>query len=319
VGDVQAVANAPLSTENRRENASVLSRAEYNLAREHQLGIISAQSPQGPIADYLLKVLGNRDFYAYRDFPVHQTIRQDSFKTINNFCTIQSVIIDWSRNRVLFSYRPSYAALGPFFSYDLATGRISPWRTPDPFCGTPAFQADSRFLDGAFALAQARGMRLDREGWEKIMTSLDQDSEVNPFLKADWTFDAALALGRLDEARRASQWIDHVFPDYYLGPLDLGMCAYKEQNWKEAQSRFLESSRRIINSPATQILALACASAASHRLGDQERAAQLRMEASAALAGSWIPHDFDALLKDYVPDNDVADLLRRISQEAAGR
>lgn len=318
-GDVQAVANAPLSAENRQENVSVLSRAEYNLAREHQLDLVCAESPQGPLADYFLKVLRNRDFYSYPDFPVNQTIRQDSFKTINNFCTIQSVIIDWPRNRVLFSYRPSYAALGPFFSYDLATERITPWRPEDPVGGTPGFQADSRFLDGAFALAQARGMSLDREGWEKIMTSLGQDPDVNPFLRSEWTFDAALALGKLDEARRASQWIDHAFPDYYLGPMDLGMCAYKEQDWKEARTRFLESSRRIINSPATRILALACASVASHRLGDQEKAAQLRTDACAALAGSWIPEDFDSLLKDYVPDSEVAGLLRGISQEAARR
>jgi hypothetical protein len=318
-GDVQAVANAPLSARNRRENASVLSQAEYNLAREHELDVLNAQAPQGPLADYMLKVLGNRDFYSYVDFPVHQTLQQDSFKTINNFCTIQSVIIDWPRGRVLFSYRPSYAALGPFFSYDLATGEIRLWRAEDPVCQTAEFKADSGFLDKAFALAQARGMSLDRDGWEKVMASLDRDSGMNPFLKADWTFDAALALGRLDEARRAAQWIDHAFPDYYLGPLDLGMAAYKEQDWQEARARFLDSSARIINSPATQVLAIACASAASHRMGDQEKAEQLREQARRALAGTWIPQDFDARLKSYVPDNEVADLLRRISQEAVGR
>jgi hypothetical protein len=316
-GDFQAVANAPLSPANRSENASVLSRAEYNLAREHELRIFSREAPQGSLADYLRGALGNRDFYGYHDFPVHQTLRQDSFKTINNFCTIQSVIIDWPRNRVLFSYRPSYAALGPYFSYDLTTGRINPWRPADPLCSTAGFQADSRFLDNAFALAQARGMSLDRDGWERIMATMSQDTEMNSFLKADWTFAAALALGNLDAARRASQCIDQAFPDYYLGPLDLGLCAYKDQDWSEARTHFLDSTRRVINSPATQVLALACASVASQRLGDREEAAALRAEARGKLDGSWIPQDFDARLKDYVPDNAVADLLRQISREEA--
>jgi hypothetical protein len=318
-GDVQAVANAPLSAENRRSNASLLSRAEYNLAREHELGVLTAERPRGPLVDYLLGILGNRDFYSYHDFPVNQTLQQDSFKTINNFCTIQSVIIDWPGNRVVFSYRPSYAALGPFFSYDLATGEIRLWRAEDPVCQTAEFKADSGFLDSAFALAQARGMSLDRDGWEKVMASLDRDSGMNPFLKADWTFDAALALGRLDEARRAAQWIDHAFPDYYLGPLDLGMAAFKKHDWLEARARFLESESRPINSPATQLLAVACASVASRRLGDKEEAVQLREQARGMLADSWTPRDFDARLSPYFPDDDVADLIRQISAEAQGR
>jgi Acyl-coenzyme A:6-aminopenicillanic acid acyl-transferase len=318
-GDVQAVANAPLSPANRHDNASILSRAEYNLAREHELGVLEAEAPQGPLADYLLKVLSNRDFYSYHDFPVHQTLQQDSFKTINNFCTIQSVIIDWPENRVIFSYRPSYAAYGPFFAYDLSTGRISPWRAEDPACETSGFQADSKFLDEVFTLTCSREMSLDRDGWEKVMVFMDQDPGMNPFLKADWTFSAALALGRFEAARQAAQWIDQAFPDYYLGPLDLGMAAFKEQNWREARTRFLESRLRSINSPATQLLAVACASVASRRCGDQEEAARLRDQARQMLDDSWVPQDFDARLKTYVPDGEVADLIRQISREAGSQ
>ncbi len=318
-GDMQAVANAPLSSENRHSNASILSRAEYNLAREHELGVLTAEAPRGPLADYLLGVLGNRDFYSYHDFPVHQTLQQDSFKTINNFCTIQSVVIDWPGNRVLFSYRPSYAALGPFLSYDLSSGKISRWRAEDPAGTTPGFQADSEFLDKVFTLACARGMSLDRNGWEKVTAFLSQDPGVNPFLNAEWTFDACLALARPEEARRAAQWIDQAFPDYYLGPLDLGLTAFKEHDWLEARARFLESASRPINSPATQLLAAACASVASRRLGDKEEAERLRERARSMLADSWIPRDFDARLSAYFPDDEVADLIRQVSAEAQGR
>ncbi len=318
-GDIQSVANAPLSAANRRANASILSQAEYNLARENELSVLKAAAAETPLVDYSREVLGNHDFYSYADFPVHQTLQQDSFKTINNFSTIQSVIIDWPENRVYFSYRDSYAGFGPFLAYDLATGRVSQWRAADPFAETRSFREDCAFLDRVFTLAKAHVMSLDREGWLKVADDIRQDQGVNPFLKADWTFSASLALGRYDEAKSAAHWMDQAFPDYYLGPLDLGLALFEEQDWQAATSWFLASLSRPINSPATKLLAAAYASVASRRQGDTEMAAGLRDQARQMLVGFWIPRDFDARLKSYVHDGDVAGLIHDIAREAGDR
>ena len=318
-GDIQSVANAPLSPANRLANAAILSRAEYNLAREHELSVLSASAQEMSSIDYSLKVLGNHDFYGYPDFPVHQTLQQDSLKTINNFSTIQSVIIDWEKDTVYFSYRPEYAGFGPFLALDLATGDIKPWRARDPFATTSTFVADCAFLDNAFALAEAKSMTLDKKGWTKLADTLRTSHGMNQLLRADWTFSASVALDRFDDAKRAAEWIDQTFPDYYVGPLDLGMVSFRQEDWSTARTHFLDSLSRPINSPATQELAIAFASVASRRLGDKDEAVRLRQEASTMLRGSWIPQDFDVRLKPYVPDDEVAGLVHDIAREAGSR
>ena len=55
-------------------------------------------------------------------------------------------------NRVIFSYRPSYAAYGPFLTYDLPTGRLTRYRGEDPFVTTGSFLEDTDFLDAAFGI-----------------------------------------------------------------------------------------------------------------------------------------------------------------------
>jgi hypothetical protein len=105
-------------------------------------------------------------------------------------------------NRVIFSYRPSYAAYGPFLTYDLPTGRLTRYRCEDPFVTTGSFLEDTDFLDAAFALSRRTGMTLDRAGWEQVMALLAGHPGLNPFLRSDWTFSASLALGRLEEVQR---------------------------------------------------------------------------------------------------------------------
>jgi len=61
-GDVLRVLNAPVSEENRRSAASILSRGEYNVSREHAVDSLTASIPEAPLPDYLLEVLGNNDF-----------------------------------------------------------------------------------------------------------------------------------------------------------------------------------------------------------------------------------------------------------------
>ncbi|HVP18858.1 MAG TPA: C45 family peptidase [Spirochaetia bacterium] len=315
-GDILCVANAPLSPANRRANSSILSEAEYNLAREEALRVASAQLPQSGMVDSLLDLLGNHDFYGYKAFPAHQTPGQDSLKTINNFNTIQSVVIDWSNGLALFSYRSSYAGFGPFFAYDMSSGVVSHWRTEDAFARSSGFREDTEFLEGAFALEQTTGMRMDTKSWEGIMSLIGRHPDANPFLKADWTFSASLALGRLDEAKDAARWIDNAFPDYYLGPLDIGLVEYARKDWRAARAGFLASVSRPINSPATQLLALAYASAASRELGDGPLAASLKTQARDLLWKFWIPRDFDTQLKNYVRDGEVVDLIRDIARES---
>jgi len=319
VTDTLCVANAPLSLANRQANASILSQAEYNLARENALSILRAEVPQTALAEYLAKVLGNHDFYSYDDFPVHQTLLQDSFKTINNFCTVQSVIIDWSRNAVLFSYRPSYAGFGPFLAYELSTGNLTVWRPVDPFAQTEGFAADSEFLDGVFQLARLHGMGMDRDGWDRILASLQTHAAINPFLRADWTFSASMALDRLDGAEEAAGWMDRELPDYYLGPLELGLVACAKRHWADARTDFLASESRPINSPATRLLAIAYASVTSDRLGDSEQARRLRDQMREMLSGRWEPPDFDSRLRSYIRDDTVARLIRGLAREGGAQ
>ncbi len=317
--DTLSVANAPLSLANRQSNASILSQAEYNLARENELGILTAEVPQTSLAEYLVNTLSNHDFYTYRDFPVHQTLLQDSFKTINNFSTIQSVIVDWSQNTVIFSYRPSYAGFGPFYAYELSTGNLKVWRPENPFAQTDQFRQDNEFLDGIFQLARSRSMSMDRDGWEKILVSLPDYPSLNPFLKADWTYCASLALGKTGDAEQEAHWIDRELPDYYLGQLDRGLVAFEKHDWLQAKTCFLASESRPINSPATRLLAIAYASVASDRLGDREQARRLRDQMREMLCGSWIPQDFDVKLKSYIRDDEVAELVRGIARESGNR
>jgi predicted choloylglycine hydrolase len=317
--DIQSVANAPLSQVNRFANASILSQAEYNVARENKLGVLKNIAPDESLVDFSLDVLRNHDFYSYRDFPAHQTLLQDSLKTINNFSTIQSVIIDWPENRVLFSYRSCYAGFGPFLSYDLTSGTISPWCAEDPFVKTEGFHADCEFLDSAFTIAMAHTMTLDKEGWERVEEVISEDTDMNPFLKADWTFSASLALHRFGDARKAAEWMDQAFPDYYLGPFDLGLAAFEKRDRVTARVSFLDSLSRPINSPATRLLAAAYASVSSRHLGDGETEKYLRTQARLILAGFWIPQDFDTRLRSYIHDAEVADLIHDIAREPASR
>lgn len=320
VTDTLCIANAPLSLANRQTNASILSQAEYNLARENELGFLTGGVPQtSSLAEYLAKVLGNHDFYSYCDFPAHQTLLQDSFKTINNFSTIQSVIIDWSQNLAIFSYRPSYAGFGPFLAYDLSSGNVKTWRPEDPFAQTEGFQEDNEFLDGVFQRARSRGMGMDREGWQQILRSMSEYPAMNAFLKADWTYSASMSLGGTDQAEQAALWIDQSFPDYYLGPLDRGLVAFETRNWLEAKTCFLVSESRPINSPATRLLAIAYASVASERLGDREQARRLRDQMREMLTGSWVSRDFDARLRSYIRDDEVESLIRGIAQESGNQ
>ena len=309
-GEVLSVANAPISAGNRRDRTSILCQGEYNLAREHALGTLTAEVPEAPLSDYLLGVLGNHDFYGYRDFPAHQSPIQDSLKTINNYQTIQSVVVDWSVNRVIFSYRSSYAGYGPYLAYDLATGQLTRFRGQDPFVTTGSFQEDTDFLDAVFAFARRTGMTFDRGGWEQVMVLLAGHPGLNPFLRSDWAFSASLALGNFEEADRAARVIDGLYPDYYLGPLDRGLAAYGRRSWSEARDFFLVSVSRPINSPAAKLLAISYAACASKRLGDVERCSELRGQAVALLKGSWVPRDLDTVVRKYLHNDEVADSLR---------
>ena len=317
--DVLSVANAPLSAVNRQRNASILSQAEYNLAREREVGLLAARKPQAGLADYVHDILGNHDFYSYPDFPAHQTPIQDSLKTINNYNTIQSVIIDWPENLLIFSYCSSYAGFGSFHAYDISSGQLSLWRPEDPFSLTSGFRADTGFLESAFSLVRSKGMSLDKDGWEKIQGILAESEGLNPLLRADWTFSASMALKSFDEAGRAARGIDRAFPDYYLGPLDQGFAAYKKGDWQEARECFLESESRPINSPATRLLAIAYASLASGRLHDGAQAARLREQARELLSQYWIPPDLDQSLKSYIRDGEVAELLHGIARDVEKR
>ena len=313
--DILSVANAPLSSTNRRLNSSSLSQAEYNLAREAALRSATGAVPRDGLVDYLLDLLGNHDFYGYRSFPAHQTPRQDSLKTINNFNTIQSVVVDWQKGRVLFSYGPSYAGFGPFLAYDISSGVVSGWRPRDLFARSDSFREDTEFLEAAFALERTTGMRPDGRAWEKIAGLVEQHPDLNPLLRADWSFSASLALGRLDDAEAAARCIDQALPDYYLGPLDLGLTEYARRDWREATESFLASISRPINSPATKLLALAYASSASDRLGDTPLATSLKSQGRDLLHQFWIPKDFDKQLKDYVRDGEVAGLIQEIARD----
>lgn len=308
-GTTLGIENAPVSTDNRHARASILSQAEYNISREHALGELTARAPSSPLPEYLLGILGNHDFYHYRDFPVHQTLAQDSLKTINNYETIQSVVIDWTGDRVIFSYRPCYAGFGPFLAYDLASGRITRYRDADLRTLTSTYRDDTGFLDDAFALAQRHAMSLDSAGWRKVLELIDEHPDMNAFLKADWTFTASLALGRLDDAKQAAQQIEEMFPDYYLGPLDLGIAAYRGKNWAEARSSFLVSAARPISSPATRLLACAYASLASGKLDDRQLEAQLDDQAAALLESYWTPPDLEAQISAHAFDGEVAKLI----------
>ena len=317
-GGVLRVLNAPVSEENRRAGASILSRAEYNIAREQAVDSLTASMPEIPLSDWLADVLGNNDFSHYRSFPVHQTLRQDSLKTINNFETIQSVVMDWKENRLILSYAPSYAGFGPFFAYDIATGRLSPFRDAAAGARSDDFRADNAFLFSVFVLAQHNGMSLDQEGWARVLGMIAA-AKLNPFLAADWTCSASLALKRWDDAERAARQIDTLLPDYYLGAFQRGMAAYGRKDWQTARTCFLESEARPINSPAGRLVAVAYASLASRKLNDRQREAELAARARLLLGQYWVPQDISAQVNAYLNDEEVAALLGDVAKQLARR
>ena len=313
--DVLSVANAPLSPAHRQVDAAILSPAEYNIAREATLRRLTTGVPDMPLQDYILGILSNHDFYAYRNIPPHQTLLQDSGKTINGFGSILSAVTDWSGNRVIVSYRSSYAGYGPFFAYNLSTGKLLRYRDEDSFTATGSFSQDNDFLDKAFALYRSKRMNLDRDGWEQLSQLICDHPGLNSLLHSDWTFTVACALGHFDDADRAAREIDAEFPDYYLGALDQGIRAYKMKHWTQARVHFLDSLGRQINFPATRFLALTYASLASAKAGDDKESANLGGQARDLLHTYWIPKDFDAQVRPYLADRELASFVHDIADK----
>lgn len=314
-GNVLFVTNAPISAENQHKRTSVLAQGEYNLSREHELGVLTKRVSDGPLCDHLLGVLGNHDFYEYRDFPADQSPAQDSLKTINNYETLQSAVIDWTNNQVIFSYQSSYAAFGPFLTYDIPTGRLTRYRKEDPFASQPSFRCDTEFLDKAFALYLSKRMTMDRDGWQRLALLVKDSPGINPFLRDDWTFSSALALGHFQEAESAAREIGAMYPDYYLGPLDLGLAEYRQRHWIEAKGYFVDVLRRNLNAPESQLVALAYASLASREAGQHEQSVNFSDEARALLRSYWVPKDLDEIACRYVSEDDLVSFIRSLANE----
>jgi tetratricopeptide (TPR) repeat protein len=304
------IANAPKSRANRWSGVSVISQIEGNLSRENTLKRLTDNKPNSLLSNWLLGILRNHDFYEYAHFGVHQSPIQDSLKTIDNYNTIQSVIIDWQQNRVLFSHGTCYAAARPYLSYDMTTKEISDYCSIDTSLITGSFDADTTFLDEAFTIAERTAMTPDEQGWKDIAKLLN--SNINPFLYNDWDFWSSLNLRHYEEAMKAARFFYDHYTDYYLGSLYIGMVAYYQGNWEKSKNYCIESTYVPINSPAMKLLAFSYAALAEQHLGKKQEAKILTDNAIEILKGSWIPTRDKSVISKYIHQDEVTNFINKL-------
>jgi hypothetical protein len=132
--------------EDRKLDESTMSISEdlagFNIRRMKRLSSMIDAGPRFSV-DGLLRILSDTNTEAYGP--------QVGFFTVNNYETVQTVIMDPEKNRLYMASAPGYAAWGRVIAYDRVTGTVSSYREADPRLDSPEVKNLSAWIDNYFA------------------------------------------------------------------------------------------------------------------------------------------------------------------------
>lgn len=172
----------------------------------------------GRISDAVtaVKALADTDVYGFQNIP------GDS--TVNNYRTLQAVIMDPVTRRVCFSSAAAYAAQATFYRYDISSGKVSVFRKAGKFFRQKSTDELVRWMDGLYSgplttlhktLERKRLSAFQMEAlfflqnlpgfkmpWDRILTLADEALETHPghpqFMR--WKGEALFRLKKFHDA-----------------------------------------------------------------------------------------------------------------------
>jgi hypothetical protein len=246
-GDRIRVTNRCLSAENRRSNVLPLADFDINTAREMALDRTLAASADDPLGRARL-ALADRSYCAVAALPPQQSLLQDAIRTVDNYTTIQSVIIDPAAREVHVSWAESYAASGAFLRVgldDLSTSASFP---ADGLLESEEYLKARRFIDSMQGELMSRGFSFKKDDYERLYPRV-READLPPLPKAEWNLAFALRTEEWEPALSSAREVSALLPGSYYGPFWEGFALLKLGRPGEARERLAAAAATSALSP----------------------------------------------------------------------
>ena len=312
-GERIRVANRCLSPENRRGNQLVIGDFDFNTAREEALD----RALDAPTTDPLARAraaLADRSYRGVAALPPQQSLLQDSIRTVNNFTTIQSVVLDPAGRAAHVSWAPGYAASGAYLRVGLDDLATSPSFPADGLLESPEWRATSAFVAAMHAELMARALSFGKADYERLYPRVAA-AGLPPLPKAEWRLDFAARTGRRDEALAAARELEALLPGSYYGPFQTGLALLGLGRAEEAAAALGRAAATEGLSPMADFAVSVYLAEAESRLGDAARAAGLRARAAAILARYEYREGLGAKLRSYFADPLLAEAAESLGKK----
>ncbi|MEW6104468.1 MAG: C45 family autoproteolytic acyltransferase/hydrolase [bacterium] len=215
-----------------QKKTSIYSMQTYNIAREDKFRELSSIDMDNTI-NQAICILSNTDFYQYKEEPI---------PSINNFLTLQSVVIDSKNSTIYFAYATHYAGLGRFIRYNYKTYESSVYKEEDErlkFYNIMAkWNKRERTIDWKnSALLKKLVLEIKESGIENLLTL--------PLLA-----DIYIELGKEKEAKSCIDKIIAKYPDFSLGYEYKAFFYEKKERYQSAIDCYLKALDSAILSEA---------------------------------------------------------------------
>ena len=306
------VTNRCLSPANRRQNALLIADFDVNIARENSID----RSLALPATDPVLRakaVLSSQSYLSLDSLPPQQSLLQDAIRTVNNYTTLQSCVIDPSNRVAHVSWHDGFAPSARFMKVGLDDLSISGSFPEDGSLQSDDFVRTRAFISAMHDELMSKGFSYTKADDERLYPK-DLSADLPEFAKADWTLAFALRLSDWARAEASADKLQALLPGSYYGPFWKGFTLLKLGRPGEARESLAIAAAAEELSPCAEFVVDVYRAEVEKALGNTEGHAFYRGEARGIVRSyaysEGLASKFDTYFADPLLGNSVRAFLK---------
>ncbi|MGM0550855.1 MAG: C45 family autoproteolytic acyltransferase/hydrolase [Bacteroidota bacterium] len=222
--DFLAIENLALAKETRKALTPIWEHSTSNTSREDKIQELYQDLTETDLTEKAYLMLSDVSFYREDHHPAY-------FIGINNGSTVQSCILDLTRQKLYFAYAPGLAALTRYYQYSIQTGKLDVFKEPE----VRHMEALRQFKALRSALYEhgVASKKRETDYYRKALAIIDEaDTEagVKAYYRAIYLTNSNDYEAAIDEFRKLTE----LHPAYEYGWYYLARLMRKENRLKEA-------------------------------------------------------------------------------------